>query len=322
MKPLPPGNSFRKTFDDEISLCIRNIREKPGDAQSLTRLAHAWINLWCFGFIPHAEAIPKAHEAVTRALNVDEHNGLAHVALGLIHEARWQWDKVESELRLGVERAPDSALAWNWYSNYLYANSRFEESYKMAEKAVSLSNDPGYKIGLGAISYFAQDFERLKLEMLEVIAAHPDYAPAFDWLGMAHIQLGEFERSIAAYEKAAALSGRLAEILGGLGHACAVAGREKSARRVLNEMLEYDRFYYVPPVQIAFIYAGLNDLENTFIFLERALAEKSWELIFIRTEPWFRHLHTHRRFQNLVSRLNFPQPAQDPYEATRKPSQA
>ncbi len=304
--PASPGAAFRKQFDDAIGQYQQAIRENPADAVSLANLAHAYITLWCYGFIPHSAALPKASTAVERALEIDAQCGPAHVALGLIKESLWEWQAVEPELKLGISCAPDDALGYNWYANYLYANSRFEEAYAMAERAVQLSPAPGYKIGLGALSYFAQDYQRLKREMLALIAEHPNYAPAYDWLGMAYVQLGEFDKSIEVYEKAAALSGRLAEILGGLGHAYGIAGNERDARRILDEMKAYAQSTYVPPVQIAFVYAGLGDTDNTFRMLEKAYSEKSWELIFVRTEPWFEHLQQDRRMKGLLRRMGFP----------------
>ncbi len=301
-----PGSIFRQQFDDEITKCNKAIIQNSQDTISLAKLAHAYINLWCYGFLPHSEAIPKAQDAVKKTLEIDEKNGSAHVALGIIKESLWQWKVVENEFKLGIKYSPDDALVHNWYANYLYATSRLDEAYAAAEQAIMLSSDPGYKIGRGAISYFAQDFERLKKEMLAVIAEYPDYAPAYDWLGMAYIQLGEFDNSIEVYEKAAVLSGRLAEILGGLGHAYGIAGYDNEARKVLNEMNDYASMIHIPPVQIAFVYAGLGDVDNTFKMLEKAFYDKSWELIFIRTEPWLQHLHDDSRLVNINDRMKFP----------------
>ena len=301
-----PGYIFRKKFDDEIIKSKKAIVENPADVVSLTNLAHAYINLWCYGFIPHSEAIPNATDAALKALEIDNKSALAHVALGLIKESLWEWGEIENELKLSIELSPYDALAYNWYANYLYATSRFDEAYVMANMAIKFSNDPGYKIGLGVISYFSQDFERLKKEMLDLISYYPNYAPAYDWLGMAYIQLQEFDNSIEAYEKATSLSGGLAEILGGLGHAYGMAGNEKEAKRVLNKMNDYSPKIYIPPVQIAFVYAGLNDVDNTLRLLERAYSEKSWELIFMRTEPWFQHLHSDPRFESIINRMKFP----------------
>lgn len=304
-KTTYPGGTFRQAFDAEIARCEQQLKENPENLDALNSLAQMYITLWCYGFVPHAEAIPKAHEAIKKALAVDEKSGLAHVSLGLIKESHWQWTEIEREYQLGIEYAPKDAAAYNWYANYLYATSRFDEAYRMAEKALEFSDDPGYRIGLAAVSYFVQDNQRLKREMLDLIAEHPDYAPAYDWLGMAYVQLEDFDNSIEVYEKAASLSGRLGEILGGLGHAYGMAGNEKEARRVLDEMNEYARYTHMPPVQIAFVYASLGDVENTIRMLERAYQERSWELIFMRTEPWFEPVHHEPRFQDIIKRMKF-----------------
>ncbi len=304
-KPVP-GQSIRQSFNREITDCRAILMDHPNDSNTLARLAHTYINLWCYGLESYREVIPDAEQAVEKALAFDTNCGPAYTARGIIKQANRDWSGIDDELILGIQLAPDDALGYNWYSNYLYATNRFDESYAMAEKAVMLSDDPGYKIGLGAISYFTRDFRRLKKEMQAVISEHPDYAPAYDWLGMAYIQLNEFDKSIAAYETAATLSGRLAEILGGLGHAYGMAGNYREARQVLREMLSYQKDFHIPPVQVAFIYASLGDNDNVFKMLERAVDEKSWELVFVRTEPWFEHLQNDQWMISIVRRMNFP----------------
>jgi tetratricopeptide (TPR) repeat protein len=142
--------------------------------------------------------------------------------------------------------------------------------------------------------------------MKEVITEDPGFAQSYDWLGMAYILLEEFDNSIEVYEKSAALSGRLAEILGGLGHAYGIAGRKEEANIILDEMLNYASKYHIPPVQIAFVYAGMGNNDNVFKMLELAYNERSWELIFMREEPWFDYLREDKRFKEFVSRLKFP----------------
>ena len=65
--------------------------------------------------------------------------------------------------------------------------------------------------------------------------------------------------------------------------------------------------YYIPPVQIAFVHAGLGELKKVFELFEKAYIERSWELVFIREEPWFDNLHSDPRFMDLVNRLQFPE---------------
>ena len=63
---------------------------------------------------------------------------------------------------------------------------------------------------------------------------------------------------------------------------------------------------YVPPVQIAFVHIGLGENDRALELLERAYRERSWELVFIRVEPWVDPLRSDPRFQDLLRRINFP----------------
>ena len=142
--------------------------------------------------------------------------------------------------------------------------------------------------------------------MEALIKDMPDFAPGYDWLGMAYIMLKRYDESIAVYEKAVALSDGLAEINGGLGHAYGEAGRMEDAQRVLDEMTAQRQKWYVPPVQIAFVCLGLGDLDAAFHWLDIAYKEKSWELVFAREEPWLDHLHNESRFKDIVNQMKFP----------------
>ncbi|MEO2049137.1 MAG: tetratricopeptide repeat protein [Pirellulales bacterium] len=136
---------------------------------------------------------------------------------------------------------------------------------------------------------------------------NPEFAPGYDWLGMAYVQEKRFDDSIATYEKAVRLSGGLAEILAGLGHAYALAGQHEEARNVLEQLRKMDHRWYVPPVQIAYVHVGLGEYDEAFQLLERACQERSWELVFLQVEPWFDCLRSDCRYVELIKKIKFPQ---------------
>jgi tetratricopeptide (TPR) repeat protein len=145
------------------------------------------------------------------------------------------------------------------------------------------------------------------VELLEeTVKKTPNYAPSFDWLGMAYLQLKQFDKSIEVYRKAVELSDGLAEIKAGLGHAYGMAGRKDEARKVLNELNSLAEKYYIPPVQIAYVAASLDEIDETFELLEKAYIERTWDLVFIREEPWFDDFHSLPRFVDLLKRIQFP----------------
>jgi serine/threonine-protein kinase len=264
------------------------------------------MTLWCFGFLRRGEALPRARDAAEQAVELDGRLAPAHTALGMVNLADWKWAEAEKEFLYAVALSPESPSARHWHALYLAAMGRHGVAIEQSERAVALDPSPSFRVGLGAILYFAHDFARMARVLEETVAAAPDSAPAFDWLGMAYIQLGRFDESIEAYRKAVALSDGTAEIMAGLGHAYGIAGRMNEARKVLGELDAAAEQWYVPPVQIAYVCAGLSDDNRTFQLLEQAFEERSWELVFLREEPWFDHLRGNPRFTDLVDRMKFP----------------
>ena len=63
---------------------------------------------------------------------------------------------------------------------------------------------------------------------------------------------------------------------------------------------------YVSGYDIAVIYAGLDDKERAFQWLNTAYEEHSGFLLFVNSDPRFRPLRPDPRFQDLLRRMRFP----------------
>lgn len=301
-----PGAAFRRPWDAAVEQLTAATTRNPDDAAAHADLAEALMVLWCFGFESRGQSVDRACNAAMRAVEIDGRHANARIVSGIVSMADWEWALAEEQLRFAIDLSPLNAKAHHWYALFLAAMGRHARALEQSRLAVALDPCPGYRTGLGAVLYFAHDFEQMLAVMRETVADAPDSAPAHDWLGMAHVQLRQFDESIAAYEKAVALSDGVAEIVAGLGHALGRAGRTDEAREVIARLESAAEKWYVPPVQIAYVCAGLNDLDGVFRHLKRARAERSWELVFMREEPWFDHLHTDERFTAVLAQLAFP----------------
>jgi hypothetical protein len=60
---------------------------------------------------------------------------------------------------------------------------------------------------------------------------------------------------------------------------------------------------YVAAYDIALIYAALGDTENTFMWLDRAVEDRSTLMVFLAQDPMFDALHADARFARLVQRI-------------------
>ncbi|MEW5975661.1 MAG: tetratricopeptide repeat protein [Acidobacteriota bacterium] len=309
--PLPderfPGRKFRDAFAGLAAQYEARVKDHPTDARAYAEMSEVYATLWCFGFWPRNDALPKARAAAETAVSIDAKLGLAHTALGLVNLLDWDWRGAERELLLAIQLGPREPRSHHWFSLYLSAMGRHQEALAASTRAGELDpSAPGLKVGKGAILYFAHRFKELKQHMLSTVALDPTLPWPHDWLGMAYVELKDFENAIPTYEKAVELSNRTAEVLAGLGHAYGLAGRKPEALQVLEELEGYAKQWYVPPVQRAYVCLGVGQTDRAFQLLEEAFAMRAWELVFMRVEPWFDAFRSDPRFVDLEKRMNFP----------------
>jgi Tfp pilus assembly protein PilF len=135
----------------------------------------------------------------------------------------------------------------------------------------------------------------------------PNYEEAHHGLARAYLQEGRNEEAIAELQTAAALSGGGVLYLGTLGQAYARAGRKADAERVLSELLDRAKTSHVSPYAIAVVYAALDQKDEAFHWLDKALEERSKALIELRESFQFDNLRSDPRFASLLRRIGLPQ---------------
>ena len=301
-----PGKEKRDALVRSAEQLEAWIQADPDDAANYVGLADVQTFLWCYGFAPHPEVMPRCETAARQALELDPNLAAAHTVLGVVLLGQRDWDAAERQLRLATELDPSRAQAHHWYALYLAAMNRHDEARKHSLRSVELDSSSGMKIARSSILYFKRDWPGMIDVLKPTIEQDGDYGPAYDWLGMAYVQEQQFDKAIATYRRAVELSDGLAEVLAGLGHAYAVAGREKEARQVLDKLQRLAERWHVPPVQIAFVHVGLGEKRQAIDLLDRAYEQRSWELVFLQVEPWLDELRAEPRFTELIEKMKFP----------------
>ena len=109
--------------------------------------------------------------------------------------------------------------------------------------------------------------------------------------------------AIAEFQRAIQLEPAAAENRSMLGHAYAVSGNKVQALKIIDELKELSKSVYVPPYNIAIVYAGLGDKEQAFAWLERAFEERSGYLTWFTTDPQLDNLRSDPRFADLLRRV-------------------
>jgi serine/threonine protein kinase/tetratricopeptide (TPR) repeat protein len=290
----------------------QSINQDPSNAPAYAELAQSYTDLATFTYAPPAEVLPKAMDAATRALDLDDSLADAHAALGYAKFAyNLDWAAAEAELKRAIELNPGSVNAHYDYAQYLAAQGRFEESIAEGRRAQEL--DPVSPRTVGVIGYYylaAERYDDSVAQYKKALELDPTALWLHCMLGWTYARQGAYVQAIAENEKMGAqISPVTVEnqlLAAGLGWIYALAGRRSDALNVLAQLKELDKHAFVDPYELGIIYAGLDDKDQAFAALDRAFSHPT-NGAFLKSDPFWNTISLDPRYAALLRRMRLPQ---------------
>jgi tetratricopeptide (TPR) repeat protein len=129
----------------------------------------------------------------------------------------------------------------------------------------------------------------------------PSFAMAHYELGQASVQTHKYDEAILELQQAIELSGGNRLCTSHLAYVYALSGRRNEATKILDDLKNGSHQRYSNAADVALIYAGLNDKDQAFTWLQKAYDERFNPSILSR--PAFDTLRSDPRFQDLRRRL-------------------
>ena len=126
--------------------------------------------------------------------------------------------------------------------------------------------------------------------------------------GLVHSQRGAHDAARADIEIAVERSERHPSALGGLGLVFARAGERALAEEVLRELTSRSETEYVPPSLAAGICAALGEVDQAFVWLEKAYTLRSRSLVGLAVAHEFDPLRSDPRYADLLRRIGLEDP--------------
>ena len=256
----------------------------PGYALAHAELSDVYTIQGVMGARPPHEVGPLAREEALHALAIDERLAGAHYALG--HAlVQYEYDRPGAELayRRALELDPNCGNARHRYAILLMTSGRADEAFAQIRRAREL--DPTslpIDVTEGFLHYWYRQYARAIEHLRRTLEREPHFWMAHYWLAQAHAISGDYAAAAASAQAANELVGNDAALwLVAWTHA--VAGRRVEAQAQLDVLLECER--YVPPYDIAQVYAGLGDAAQLFAWLHRAALDRSRHLDTVAVNP-------------------------------------
>lgn len=278
------------------------IARDPHYALAYTGLADSLAVLGVFGIRAPNDVFPGARRAATKALAIDPDLAAAHAALGHVL-LQYEHDSAGAAREYARAMSLDPSLALIHHRRGLLLAMQGDAdgalmAFGRAQELEPLWLSP--RVAVGCYHYYLQHYDE-SIRLLEQVLALDDRAPnARACMIRSLIAKGAYNRAFVELDKgsiqAPGSDGLRAEAL-------ALAGRRAEARAELDRILGRSKQHYVAAYDIASIYAALAEIDNTFLWLERAMPERSTQLLFLAQDPMFAALHADPRFASLVQRI-------------------
>ena len=295
-------HTFRQTRDD-LEKAVEFLQQAIGiDAE----FAAAYAALgWAYSFLgseygnslPH-ETYPKAKEAALRALSIDANLSDARTLYAdILTWYDWDFVAAEREYLNTVELDPLNVLG---YALFLSTQERHEEAIALIERRVAAHpNDPYVRINAGWRYYHAGMPDKA-IAAATATAEHRDSLPL---LGLSRLVQGNTGKAIEVFEAAVEAQGETPSSIANLAMAYYRHGRRGDADGLLVRLEAMTQSRHVSPGVLANVYFAAGDADRGFALLERALAQRARDMIFLRVNRMLDGYRDDPRYLELVRRI-------------------
>lgn len=288
------------------------IAKDPDYALAYTGLADTYAIIAFYSNIPPQPAFEEAKKATARALEIDDTLAEAHATRAFVKEYyEWDWAGAGEEYRKAIDLNPNYATARQWYGMYFMKLGQFERARGELKRALRF--DPQSLIinaDLGLPFLFKGQYAEAVEQYRKVLETDQDFIWARFFLGWTYERSGRFPEAIAEFQKAKLIDDR-PEVSAMIAQTYAVSGRRDEAVRILNSLEEQSKHHYISAYYLALIYAGLDDKERAFRWLEKAYSDHNEWLVWLKVDPRFDRLWADPRFAELLSRLGLSRGASE-----------
>jgi uncharacterized protein (TIGR02996 family) len=288
------------------------IDQDPGFALARAELGRAFVLQAYHSVMERDEALDRARQAVSKALEIDDQLAEAHaVSAEIKYLFDWDWAGADRDLMRAVELNPGSDTVRLIYADFLASMGRFDEAIAQSEKAKELDPLSPAAAHMLAFSLMGtRDYERAAAEFRAALDLNPNWTWGYIKLSKTLADDGQCQEALQMTAEAEA------QLHGGstplartwLGYTYAKCGQLDRAHDALRELDAMAAEQYVDPGCYAELYAAIGTMDQVLDALERSVADRSPDAIYLPVIPdyFLPELAEEPRYQALLERMNLP----------------
>jgi tetratricopeptide (TPR) repeat protein len=241
---------------------------------------------------------------IMKALELDENSAEAHSSdAGFKFWLDWDFPGAKAAARRGIELNANYALAHFYLAHALSNTGEHAEALTQIRRTLAL--DPFSLLTnamYGQFLYHAGRDEEALEQLKETLELDSRFWVAHICMAKVYERLGRYVEALECCDTGRRFSGSNSEAVSIAGYVYAVAGERAKAEAAIQELLQWQKQRYVPPYNIALIFAGLKDFDSALRWLEQAFADRDVHMTFLRDHKW-QALRFLPEFRTLLGRM-------------------
>jgi tetratricopeptide (TPR) repeat protein len=260
------------------------------------------------GFIPAAEAYPKALAAAQKAIEIDEANPEAHASLALLKiENDSDWEGADRELRRAIQLNPSYLEAHNWFAYLLIRTGHAARAIPETELCVRLNPlSPFAHYNAGGIYTDSHQFAPAHQEFDKALELNPKLPMVHGAISYLDLMEGKYEPALSEARQAEQLTGVMQPWAADQAYLYGKLNRRAEAQNILKRFAEYKGRANVTGFSFVLCYLGVGDKEKALQTLSEAYDDRSFSAWNFLEDVRLEVLRPDPRFQGYRKKFRLP----------------
>ncbi|MBU2939678.1 tetratricopeptide repeat protein [Lacinutrix sp. C3R15] len=301
---------FIQGFDKALTCYSRAIELEPNYAEAYAALANIHFLFTMYLIHSPRNGFSKAQYYADKALSINNEIAAAHFLIGQINFwYHWDFQKAKDHyIKASQASVPfyfTGVAIDPWY--HAFAKGDFEAAVN-ATLTIMETNPLSYfyQFLLGCFYTWGKQAHKARKVLDNLLLAIPNHSDAQRLLAYNSLLENDSKRAVTEARKAADLAHGLGWSQITLSIALAQNGDHEESIAILNNLQSNQEQVNISPLGIGLIYAYLNDFDNAFLYLNKAITYKDSWIIALKYGPEFNPLRSDARFATLLEQINYP----------------
>ena len=291
----------RTSLLEAVELYSQAIALDPEFEAAYVAKADAYRIIMAYVAVP-GEVLPQVIDAVADSLRVNPESAEARSALGLSYALAWRWQDAWEILNQAREINPEIALTEVGFALYYSGLGDVAGVKRSLKRANQL--DP-LNVELADWGHWALamvgEIDAARQWAEDKIRLHPTVGMIFSGASVSASLSGDHRKALALAKEGVRLETESPYPLLALAQAYGYAGQTEEVLPLLKQAEMFDT--YLCRYENAITHLILDDLDKTFEYLNKAVADRSNCLVFTRNDPRLEPIRSDKRYQALLMRI-------------------